>query len=121
MEEFKTWFEKKYIAWLSNRNRRGSLREFSEWMGVSQSVVSNWMSGQRKPSAEYADIICIHFDYDMAVYDLLGLPRPPKELLQFKALWPVMSERDKSEIGKFLEKVEQRNATSHKRQPLPDT
>lgn len=119
MTDFKTWFEQKYIDWIAKRGRRGSLREFSEWLGVSQSIVANWMGGHRKPGPEYADIICIHFGYDFTIYDLLDMPRPAKELLQLKALWPQMNERERAEVGKLLEKIEKRNAVET-RQPLPN-
>jgi hypothetical protein len=119
MTDFKTWFEQKYIDWLAKRGRRGSLREFSEWLGVSQSIVANWMGGHRKPGPEYADIICAHLDYDLTIYDLLDMPRPDTELLKFKFLWPTFNERERAEVGKIIDKVEKRNAFET-RQTLSD-
>ena len=118
--EFKTWLEQKYLEWLSKRERKGTVREFSDLIGVDQRLMANWMNGDRKPGTDYADKISIFLNYDMTVYDLLGLPRPAKELLQLKSLWPAMTERERAEVGKLLEKIEQRNATDHKRQPLPE-
>jgi hypothetical protein len=115
MEEFKAWFEQKYISWINQRGRRGSLREFSEWLGVDQRLVSNWMGGQRRPGPEYADIISIHFNYDLTVYKLLGLPVPEKRLLEFKAMYPTLTDEDIADLDKFLEKVRRRHAAEEKR------
>jgi transcriptional regulator with XRE-family HTH domain len=118
MADFKTWFEQKYIDWLAQRGRRGSIREFSELLDIDQKMVSNWMRGSGKPGPQYADKIAIFLDYDMTVYDLLDMPRPDKELLKFKALWPTMTDKERAEVGKVLEKVEKRNAAESKQQAL---
>ncbi len=123
MTDFKTWFEQKYIDWLSKRGKRGSIREFAELLGVDQKLVANWMRGDRKPGPDYADKIAIFLNYDLTIYDLLGLPRPDKQLLKIKALWPNMNERERSEVGKLLdrvdERIEQHTATEAQRRPIP--
>ena len=106
MEDFKTWFEKKYIEWLSKRGRRGSIREFSEWLGISQSLVANWIGGHRKPGPDYADKIAISFGYDMTVYTLLGLPKPDKDLLWAKKKYPKMTPAQRKRFADILNEVE---------------
>jgi transcriptional regulator with XRE-family HTH domain len=108
---FKDWFEQRYIDWMSKRGRRGSVREFSELLGVNQSVVANWIGGHRKPSPEHADKIAIFLDYDLTVYDLLEMPRPDRDLLRIKALYPTMNERERADVKTLLDKIERR--TSH--------
>ncbi len=107
MEEFKDWFEKKYLDWQNKRRHRGSLREFSEFLGLDQRFVSNLMNGDRKPGADTADRICIALGYDMTIYDVLGIPRPEKELLQVKALWPYMTEKERALVGEILREAQQ--------------
>src|SRR3990167_9702078 len=109
MNDFGQWLEKQYINWLAKRGKRGSIREFGDALGIDQKLIANWMRGIHKPNPDYADRIAIFLNYDFTVYDLLGYTRPAKELLQLKALWPDMTERDRSEVGKLLEKIEQRN------------
>lgn len=120
MDDFRTWFEKVYINWLSKRERRGSIKEFGELIGVDQRLVSNWMNGHKRPGPDYADRIAIFLNYDLTVYDLLDLPRPAKELLQLKALWPDMTEHDRADVAKLLDKIEKSHATQ-KRHPVPNT
>lgn len=114
MEDFKTWFEKKYIDWLTKREKRGSVREFSELLGVDQRLVSNWMNGYKRPGPEFADKIAIFLNYDLTVYELLGLPVPEKRLLEFKAMYPSMTDEDIADLDKFLEKIKKRHAAEKK-------
>ena len=119
MPTFGEWLEKKYLDWQANIGRRASLREFGEAIGIDQKTLANWLRGAHKPNPDYADRISIFLNYDLTVYDLLGLPRPAKELLQLKALWPDMNERDRTNVAKLLDKIEKSHATQ-KRQPLPN-
>jgi transcriptional regulator with XRE-family HTH domain len=115
MADFKTWFEQKYIDWLTKRGKRGSIREFSELLGVDQRLVSNWMNGNKRPGPDSADRIAIFLNYDLSVYEVLGLPVPEKRLLEFKAMYPSMTDEDVADLDKFLEKVRKRHAAEEKR------
>lgn len=111
MTEFKTWLERKYIDWLAKRGKRGTVREFSEMIGVDQRLMANWMNGDRKPGPEMADKIAIAFGYDTTVHELLGLSIPEKRLLEFKAMYPTMTDDDIADLDKFLDRVRTRHAT----------
>ncbi|MGV0974477.1 MAG: hypothetical protein ACOYBO_00955 [Azonexus sp.] len=115
MDKFTAWFEKKFLDWQSSRGRRASIREFSEWLEINQNLVASWMGGYRKPGPDYADRICIALDYDLTIYELLGLPVPEKRLLEFKAMYPTLTDEDVADLDKFLEKVRKRHAAEEKR------
>ena len=121
MTEFKTWLEHKYIDWLSKRGKRGTIREFSELIGADQRLVANWMNGNKKPGPEMADKIATFLDYDMTVYELLDLPKPAKELLKIKTLWPKMTDKQRAEVGKLIEDIERSNAKEQTKRPIPNT
>jgi len=120
MIDFKTWFEQKYIDWLTKRGKRGSVREFSELIGVDQRLVSNWMNGHKRPGPDFADKIAKFLDYDLTVYDLLDLPKPDKRLLKAKANWEYMTEAERDEITEILERAEARHAQEEAKRPIPN-
>ena len=115
MDNFEKWINHKFLDWQTKRGRRGSIREFSELLGFDQRLVSNWMNGNKKPGAESADKICIALDYDLTIYEMLGLPVPEKRLLEFKAMYPTLTDEDVADLDKFLEKVRKRHAAEEKR------
>ena len=121
MTDFKTWFEQRYIDWLAKRGKRGSIREFSDLLDIDQKMVANWMRGSGKPGPQYADKIAIFLNYDLTVYDLLGIPRPDKALLQAKANWAYMTDDERDEIIKILEAAEERHAKEKAKRPIPNT
>lgn len=120
MADFKTWFENIYIDWLTQRRKRGSVREFSDLLDIDQKMVANWMRGSGKPGPQYADKIAKFLDYDLTVYDLLGLPKPDKRLLKAKANWEYMTEAERDEITHILERAEARHAQEEAKHPIPN-
>jgi hypothetical protein len=106
MSPFSDWFEGKFLEWQNARKKHSTIREFSDWLGLDQRLVANLMRGDRKPGPEYADIISIKFGYDMTVYDLLGLPRPDKDLLRAKKKYPKMTPAQRKRFADILNEVE---------------
>jgi predicted transcriptional regulator len=47
---FKDFINQEYVKWRGSSTRRdGTITEFAEWLGVSQSAISLWMDGERTP------------------------------------------------------------------------
>ncbi len=75
------------------------------------------MRDDRKPGPDYADQIAIFFNYDTTVYKLLGLPVPDKRLLEFKAMYPTLTDADIADLDKFLDKITARHAGTERSEP----
>jgi transcriptional regulator with XRE-family HTH domain len=103
MEDFKAFFEQKYIEWQSALKRRGSIREFSEYLQIDERLVSNWMNGHRKPGSEYIERLAIVLGIE--VYDALNLPRPDERLLQIKKVWEDLSEEEQVAFAAEIERT----------------
>jgi transcriptional regulator with XRE-family HTH domain len=103
MEDFKAFFEQKYIEWQSALKRRGSIREFSEYLQIDERLVSNWMNGHRKPGSEYIERLAIVLGIE--VYDALNLPRPDERLLQIKKVWEDLSEEEQAAFAAEIERT----------------
>jgi len=50
--KFARYIEQAYIAYQARQGRRVSVSEFAKALGVSQALVSHWMSGVRKPGRD---------------------------------------------------------------------
>ena len=75
--DFSDWITKKYVEWRGAAigNDR-SISEFSEWLGVSQPVMSTWMKKGGKVPRSQKSITALVKRFGSEVYDVLGLPRP---------------------------------------------
>ena len=79
MESFNTWISRKYVEWRGDKiGRAGTISAFAEWVGVSQPVMSYWMSGDKTPDTAKT-INALVSRYGGEAYDILDLV-PPSEI-----------------------------------------
>jgi transcriptional regulator with XRE-family HTH domain len=93
--------EKKYLEWQSQLGKRKTLDEFAEYLGVSRTVLSNWLSGNRKPGTESLRLLSSKLGFE--VYDVLGLPRPDEDLAYIYHHWDELPEAYRHKFRKELE------------------
>lgn len=99
---FPELLEQKYLQWQSQQGKRKTLDEFAEYIGVGRPVLSNWLTGKRKPGIESLRLLSNKLGFE--VYDVLGLPRPDEDLAFISQNWENVSPEFRS---KFREKVEE--------------
>jgi transcriptional regulator with XRE-family HTH domain len=71
---FAEWLHKKFIQWEQERGRRGTVTEFARYLGLSQQLLSSYMSGAYVPKGEKLGLIAEKLGAE--AYDVMGLPRP---------------------------------------------
>lgn len=72
---FSEWITKKYIEWRGDSvGHDRSITDFAKSVGVSQSLMSHWMNGDRAPSS-HKTISKLGAIYP-EVYEVLGIDRP---------------------------------------------
>lgn len=98
------WLESKFIAWIAESGHRRTVTEFAEWLGVPRSLLSYYMNGSRKPKRQTADLIAARLGPE--VYDLLGFQRPDPLLQRLQAQWTHLSDPERSQIEKIVERIE---------------
>lgn len=88
-QEIKTrWYEfanRAFIEWRGDT--RSTLSQFAEWLGLSQSLVSQELSRNGKIPRDLRTINAWASRYGDQVYEVLGLP-PPDSEEAFKSLPP---------------------------------
>jgi transcriptional regulator with XRE-family HTH domain len=99
---FPELLEQKYLQWQSHQGKRKTLDEFAEYIGVGRPVLSNWLTGKRKPGIESLRLLSNKLGFE--VYDVLGLPRPDEDLAFITQNWDNVSPEFRS---KFREEVEE--------------
>lgn len=69
-KNFRQFLEGKYLEWQQREGGRKTVFEFAEWLGVSQSAVSNWWNEGRMPQGD--SIRKLAAKLGLEVYDVLG-------------------------------------------------
>ena len=99
---FPELLEQKYLQWQSQQGKRKTLDEFAEYIGVGRPVLSNWLTGKRKPGIESLRLLSNKLGFE--VYDVHGLPRPDEDLAFISQNWENVSPEFRS---KFRGEVEE--------------
>jgi len=99
--KFSAWLEQKYISWLSEAGHLRTLKDFAGWLGIGNAVLSHYLRGSRKPSADQLEKIADKLG--MEAYDLLDQPRPDPVLVKIKTRWDKLNEEQKRKIEEILE------------------
>jgi transcriptional regulator with XRE-family HTH domain len=73
------WIMKKFLEYKSIQERDVTQAEFAEYLGVSESTVSQWINKVQPPDKHSADLIAPKLGPE--IYDLLGMARPDTILI----------------------------------------
>ena len=76
--EWTDWINRKYIEWRGDS--RKTISQFADYVGVSQSLMSQWMSPNPKKPTSQVSISKLVAIYGIEVYEVLGLPVPAEEI-----------------------------------------
>ena len=98
--EFNTWLEQQYLHWEASTGHRQSLQNFANYLGISNSLLSHYLSGSRKPAAKFLEKIADKLGDE--AYDVLERPRPDPILREIIQTWGALSPAQKSAIQKIL-------------------
>lgn len=91
--EFWEWIEGKYVEWRGNT--RATVKEYADWLGVSQPLLSQWMKkGGKVPKAKkQIDLLIARYPDDQKLYELLDVDKPSDP---FVNLPPAFAKRARS-------------------------
>lgn len=78
MATLKDWLNLKFNDWEKTQGRSQSYYAFARYLQVSQSGLSQWMTGGSIPAGE--DLLNLASKLGTEIYDVLGLPRPNAEV-----------------------------------------
>ncbi len=99
--KFNQWLEQQYLTWAIQTGHRQTLQKFADHLGISNSLLSHYLSGSRQPSSESLDKIADKLGAE--AYDILDRPRPDPLLRAVIRRWGELSEQQKDDIRAIVE------------------
>ena len=99
--KFNQWLEQQYLTWEAQTGHRQTLQKFAEYLGISNSLLSHYLSGSRQPSKESLEKIADKLGDE--AYDVLDHPRPDPLLRDIICKWGKLSDDQKREIREIVE------------------
>ena len=104
---FPEFLEKKYLEWQLKEVERRTIIQFAAYVGVSQPIMSMWMSGKKRPGVDNIKLLAEIFGDE--VYDALDLPRPNPHLQKLNRLWEFIPEDVQIKIAEEAAQYEAKN------------
>ena len=108
--KFAQYLEIKFLEWQRQQGGRKTVKQFAEFVGVSQSSISMWWHGERVPEGE--NIRKIADKLGLEVYDVLGIPRPDEDLHYLQSIWNELSPNARRALRKKGEEFRTGNESS---------
>ena len=98
--KFNQWLEQQYLLWEMESGQRKTLLQFSQYLEITNSLLSHYLNGSRKPSTPNLDKIAEKLGDE--AYDVLERPRPDPLLRRIIQNWGQMTEEQKDQIEGIL-------------------
>jgi transcriptional regulator with XRE-family HTH domain len=109
MALLKDWLNQKFGEWEKAQGRSQSYYAFARYLEVTQSGLSQWMTGGSKPAGE--DLLNLASKLGPEIYDVLGQPRPNAEAMRMNvsliALPPDIRQRLTSAVNEIEQNLRQ--------------
>ena len=95
------FLNKKLLQWQSSLGMRKTLKEYSEYLGVSAQILSMWMNGKRVPGPE--NIKQLAEKLGIEVYDALDIDRPDPLFTEIETWWDKLDNESKEKIHRIIQ------------------
>jgi transcriptional regulator with XRE-family HTH domain len=105
MATFKDWINQKFIEWEKTQGRSQSYYAFARYLEVSQSGLSQWMTGSSAPGGD--DLLNLSSKLGAEIYDVLGLPRPNAEAQRVTVSFASLPPDIRQQLTSALTEVDQ--------------
>ncbi len=104
--QFYEWITKKYIQWRGDAvGRDRTVKDFADWIGVSNQLMSYWMRKDGIIPRHQKTINKLVSKYGPEVYDVLGIPRPLEFILLLEDFKPTYDTLSPERQEQFLHRI----------------
>lgn len=97
----------RFLEWEKGTGQRQSYSAFARYLGVKQSTLSQWLTGNYPPNIEHVRILAEKLGSD--IYSVMGLGVNDPRLQELQKAYDAIPESNRSElfglIEGFLEKI----------------
>jgi transcriptional regulator with XRE-family HTH domain len=105
MATLNDWLNQKFNEWEKTQGRSQSYYAFARYLEVSQSGLSQWMTGGGTPGGE--DLLALASKLGPEIYDILGLPRPNAELQRMTVSFASLPADIRQRLANAIAEVDQ--------------
>ena len=99
--KFNQWLEQQYLDWEHLSGHRKTPQQFADYLGISSSLLSHYLSGSREPAQDNLDKIAEKLGDE--AYDVLDRPRPDPVLRKVIRKWGELSDELKGKIESLVD------------------
>lgn len=92
-----------FLAWQNRVGERKTLKEFAEYIGISDKLLNHYMTGRRMPGEDTATLIYQALG-DERIFDITGFERPDMRLAFIRKNWENFSDQEKDKVMEMLSK-----------------
>lgn len=116
--KFRQYLEQRFLEWQKQQGGRKTVKQFAEYVGVSQSSISMWWGdNERVPEGE--NVRKIAEKLGLEVYDVLGIPRPDEDLHYLETIWNDLPPKARRVLRQKAEEYKTENEKSANRSKKP--
>jgi len=101
--EFAAWLEGKFLSWMGETGQRRTLTEFAKYLGVSQSLLSQWLNGRYIPDRENLGKLARCLGPE--VYEMVGMLRPDPDAQRLMGIFGELDEKGKKDLLQCAEQI----------------
>lgn len=92
-----------FLAWQSRLGERKTLKDFAEYLGISDKLLNHYMTGRRAPGKESVGLI-YHALGDERIFEITGFDKPDSRLAFIRRNWDSISDSEKDRVMEMLSK-----------------
>lgn len=92
-----------FLGWQKRLGERKTLKEFAEYLGISDKLLNHYMTGRRTPGEETTSLIYQALG-DERIFDITGFDRPDMRLAFIRKNWEGFSDEEKDKVMEMLSK-----------------
>lgn len=118
MATLKDWLNLKFNDWEKTQGRSQSYYAFARYLQVSQSGLSQWMTGGSIPAGE--DLLNLASKLGPEIYDVLGLPRPNAEVQRITVSFASLPTDIRQRLTSAIVEVDETLRQEHLRPDSPE-
>lgn len=118
MATLKDWLNLKFNDWEKTQGHSQSYYAFARHLQVSQSGLSQWMTGGSIPAGE--DLLNLASKLGPEIYDVLGLPRPNAEVQRITVSFASLPTDIRQRLTGAIVEVDETLRQEHLRPDLPE-
>ena len=100
-KEVSEWLNHHFIEWITSTGERHTVTEYAEYLGVSRSLLSRYLSGKILPSE--SNVYRIADVLGNEIYDIMEIPKPDPLLRYINRQWDYLTPEEQKQIMELLD------------------